>query len=1096
MVLQDNESLGLTVDAGHLVIDDARPDAECGSVQACFRRFGEVKSARAYDASGITSVLEPDRLIRPRRPVACGIFIGPTSALPKSGLARHRIFQPAAPVADAAFISGHKPASQAAGGLALRDEAETCAYTVWVDAHLDSPTVQLSHLLWSVLAWLSPAAPLGPLIAYEPMPWSSALSHRVRVLAGSLAESALLARVEAARPRDVLLSPPPLVVTSPAPWGSDVRVTATVSDAAVYIIERPDDAVSPALAAAASAVGWVRIGASGEVTVVADLLGLRIQRAAAAETTHAHLSAAVSNLTGSVPQAIAALPFSRPLLSDVDNGDLINRWAATVVFSLRWARIERVLVPTSADGSGLRYHPTHAVAIPSTMHLAVATTKALEARLGYDDIKVLLGALFTGFLSSPAAETETNNLEAAGARQPACNVPAEAAPPQPALPALSADDLCVNPSCASFEMTIVLPKVRVTLVNDLAGQDDELVRVVVSKLELNLANFHVGARSILTLALKVEAQFYNALRDEWEMLLERAAVAAEVVTPQWLRASAQTGPAPAAPLSRLAACAASLPMQIDDTSNVAHRFLTFGAAAERAVAHLFVQQGSRAGRLRASARSRLFALEDSLIAAATSAVTVMPGAEEAYDGIEDTVSIGTRDAHSRTSNQDYFYGRQNEPAGAVRAGHLPADMMVRATVGVLNFSVTSAAISALQLASAQYERHASIVRAAAVALGSLPRQQISASSRAPADALLGPQSRRRGYVYVANGLELDVGFKTRARRASLRSRAASSRERENSASSISSFASEASVASAEPLSLAPAASLLFFPVDHAATSRAGQLSGGLWSGIVVAGPILKYSRRKDSWQRAHAALFCPPPEAGEAPTLQTTTRAARLLFFKGSEPPTPQDPPPGFFEAFPEAKGAPPPWAQRACTRSIDNVSKLVDDDFAINPPRRRRRLSLSALPAASGIVEGVQRRDHALSVSAHQAHAVAAAPSAGAIVSQQVSDRFVFACLPTHYAFEVREEAGVAALFCVASQEDADMWRAAFRGINGAKVTDRETPALQCLNEAAQSLPSPQKHTRSILGGHHSTGSRAALEVEGCTYPAASATIELSHCP
>ena len=325
MVLQDNESLGLTVDAGHLVIDDARPDAECGSVQACFRRFGEVKSARAYDASGITSVLEPDRLIRPRRPVACGIFIGPTSALPKSGLARHRIFQPAAPVADAAFISGHKPASQAAGGLALRDEAETCAYTVWVDAHLDSPTVQLSHLLWSVLAWLSPAAPLGPLIAFEPMPWSSALSHRVRVLAGSLAESALLARVEAARPRDVLLSPPPLVVTSPAPWGSDVRVTATVSDAAVYIIERPDDAVSPALAAAASAVGWVRIGASGEVTVVADLLGLRIQRAAAAETTHAHLSAAVSNLTGSVPQAIAALPFralcSRMLITAISLTD-------------------------------------------------------------------------------------------------------------------------------------------------------------------------------------------------------------------------------------------------------------------------------------------------------------------------------------------------------------------------------------------------------------------------------------------------------------------------------------------------------------------------------------------------------------------------------------------------------------------------------------------------------------------------------------------------------------------------------------------------------------------------------------------------------
>jgi hypothetical protein len=123
------------------------------------------------------------------------------------------------------------------------------------------------------------------------------------------------------------------------------------------------------------------------------------------------------------------------------------------------------------------------------------------------------------------------------------------------------------------------------------------------------------------------------------------------------------------------------------------------------------------------------------------------------------------------------------------------------------------------------------------------------------------------------------------------------------------------------------------------------LHGMLWQDVLVAGPVLKYSARKDCWYRAFAALFVPGgraavkgrvraadaavaantgPEAWSAEVVQQHLQArtsfpsdrAVLLLFKGREAPTPHPPPKGLPPA-PTSGSDPPLWASYAASHAL-----------------------------------------------------------------------------------------------------------------------------------------------------------------------------------
>jgi hypothetical protein len=121
------------------------------------------------------------------------------------------------------------------------------------------------------------------------------------------------------------------------------------------------------------------------------------------------------------------------------------------------------------------------------------------------------------------------------------------------------------------------------------------------------------------------------------------------------------------------------------------------------------------------------------------------------------------------------------------------------------------------------------------------------------------------------------------------------------------------------------------------------LYGQLWKDILVAGPVIKYSLRKDCWYKAYAALYVPggriaaaeraravdaamaarqasgrwgADSAEDASSVAFPCERAVLMMFKGRAPPAPHAPPRGLPAALPDSTD-PPLWASYAASRSV-----------------------------------------------------------------------------------------------------------------------------------------------------------------------------------
>jgi hypothetical protein len=867
MVLQDT-SLALTVDASRLIIDDARPDEASGHVHPSFRRAadvgGDLSRLRPASTHGATA---PGRIARLKGPVSCGIFIGPISSLPENSPSRHKCFSPEAPTRDAMFVNGQNVRSKEAGGL-MFDHDKAVASTVWVDAHLSEANVVLTHVLWSILEWLGPSAPLGPLVAYKPFEYSEGINKRLRLLESILRRASITERLVRAPSLDLSLELPRLPVSSPLPlYYGDIRVTGTVSGASVYLLAHPEDPNSKALAGAIEAESWVHISCFGDVRVVADLKRARILQAERIideqrSTQLFMYNALMPGIGGDFSRPIERVPFLRPYLEECENGDYIQSWAATVFFGLRFERIQRIAVLSSESLSlsSISYHETDVVVIPSLISLSVTTDHRLEARLGYGDLMMILDAVFTGFLAMPKSEKARNDAETAGPPPYVASSFVQLRD-KSSTPLKTANQLVVDPASASFDMLIVVPELECALVNELT--DSPLAVLVCDEVEVRIVSFHVASRSQTLIRLNVEALFYDSSQALYESLLERTSIFAEILTPQPLLVSAQTGPS----------------LISSDSENI-------------------------------HGKSKwVHSLEDGLHAAVSADVHLNCGDESKTEFDVKTLTQPTL--------LPYHFPRpiiKNDSVVITRPGNivpslLPADTWVDIQTGSLSLNITASFISSLQSLLSQYSQYVTAAKAKEAATNEHARvisysnatdqhHIDSPTSNAAAVAVSESdpsQSHSRGYVYCRNELDIDVSIvvpKHNLVASESAARIGESKSAIGHYESSYTFPRSFCAASEE---IAP--SLTFHPET---------LSGPLWNGVLAAGPVIVWSESRKIWQSAFALVF------------ENKAKISVLLFNGGKSPaPVPTDPPDGFFSQFPNAYDEPPLWAQRSCSKTI-----------------------------------------------------------------------------------------------------------------------------------------------------------------------------------
>jgi hypothetical protein len=857
MVLQDT-SLALTVDAARLIVDDARPDDASGRVHPSYRRAadvgGDLSRLRPSSSHGATA---PGRIAKLKGPVSCGIFIGPISSLPVDSPSRHKCFSPEAPVRDAMFVNGQNVHSKEAGGL-MFDHDKAVGSTVWVDAHLSEANVVLTHVLWSILEWLGPSAPLGPLVAYKPFEYSEGINRRLRLLEQILRRASITERLSQVSSVDFSLELPRLPISSPLPlYYGDIRVTGTVSGASVYLLAHPEDPNSKALAGAIEAESWVHISCFGDVRVVADLKQARILQAERIidENRYTQLfmyNSSMPGIGGDFDRPIERVPFLRPYLEEFENGDYIRSWAATVFFGLRFERIQRVAVFQS-ETPFISLHSKDIVVIPSLISLSVTTDRRLEVRLGYGDLMMILEAVFTGFLAMPATEKARNDAEVSGP------LPYETSTflqtrEKVTTPLRSANQLIIDPTSASFDMLIVVPELECALVNELT--DSPLAVLVCDEVEVKIVCYHVALRSQTLIRLNVEALFYDSSQALYESLLERTFIFAEILTPQPLTGSAQTGPL----------------LLNSDTDDI------YGKS------------------------KWTHSLEDGLFAAVSSDIHLTCGNE--------SITMFDTSKLSKPIQAPYHFPRPIVNTGSIvisRPGNivpslLPADTWIDIKTGTLSLNVTAAFIYSLQSLLSQYSQYVTAAKAKEAATNEHARvisysnasdQSVDPSSNIGVLSETDP-AHSRGYVYCRNELDIDVSIIVPQH--AITSNESASRIGESKASISSDdhrrFPKTSCAASEEV-----AQTLSFIPE---------MVSGPLWNGVLAAGPVILWSEARKSWESAYALVF-------------ENKAKVSVLFFNGGKAaaPIPTDPPDGFFSQFPNAYDEPPLWAQRSCTQTI-----------------------------------------------------------------------------------------------------------------------------------------------------------------------------------
>ena len=883
MVLQDT-SLALTVDASRLIIDDARPDDASGHVHPSYRRAadvgGDLSRLRPASTHGAAA---PGRVARLKGPVSCGIFIGPISSLPADSPSRHKCFSPEAPLRDAMFANGQNVHSKEAGGI-MFDHDKAVVSTVWVDAHLSEANVVLTHVLWSILEWLGPSAPLGPLVAYKPFEYGDAVNKRLKLLQDLLRRASITERLSCAPSLDLSLELPRLPISSPLPlYYGDIRVTGTVSGASVFLVAHPEDPNSKALAGAIEAESWVHISCFGDVRVVADLKRARILQAERIideqrSTQLFMFNSLMPGIGGDFTRPIERVPFLRPYLEECENGDYIRSWAATVFFGLRFERIQRIAILANEQNqqneqhqqrsslpSSISYHDTDIVVIPSLISLSVTTDHRLEARLGYGDLMMILDAVFTGFLAMPKSEKDRNDAETNGPPPYKLSSFSQFKERQP-TPLKSANQLIVDPASASFDMLIVVPELECALVNELT--DSPLAVLLCDEVEVRIVSFHVASRSQTLIRLNVEALFYDSSQALYESLLERTSIFAEILTPQPLLVSAQTGP--------LLLISSSSPTEVvDDT----HGQSTW-----------------------------VHSLEDGLHAAVSSSeVHLTCGSESSTDF----------DAKSLTKPVvlPYHFPRPIINSGSTvisRPGNivpslLPADTWVDIRTGSLSLNITASFISSLQSLLSQYSQYVTAAKAREAATNeharvishsNLDQHHVdSPSSSNNATSLESDPGHSRGYVYCRNELDIDVSIIVPKPSLAINENAARVGEGKSAIGNVESLSPYIFPRSFCAASEDIAPSLTFHP---------NTLSGPLWNGVLAAGPVILWSESRKIWESAYALIF------------ENKAKISVLFFNGGKSPaPVPTDPPDGFFSQFPNAYDEPPLWAQRSCSKTI-----------------------------------------------------------------------------------------------------------------------------------------------------------------------------------